>query len=190
VALFLKGLARRISFHFNSVPVRQRACQAWSPAERSARRRSTVLGSRSHSTAGRESVFHAVSLCVRLCVCAYRRPSCLFVIRIVNDSIAHMHPMLAGSLHVASAIGVLRPVLPPSAPHFCAHLDLRNANGLQWPGAVKCRSLCEIHASRTSDSWPSGSRPITKRRSRHSSSADRHVASRGPVGRRCPPSTV
>jgi len=45
-------------------------------------------------------------------------------------------------------------------------------------------------SSRTSDSWPSGSRPIRKRRSRQRNGADRHVASRGPVGRRCPPSTV
>lgn len=77
VALFLKGLARRISFHFNSVPVRQRACQAWSPAEC----RGTEEGRTARQVA---RVFFMLCLCVcSLCVRIYRRPSCLFVIRIV-----------------------------------------------------------------------------------------------------------
>ena len=103
MALFLKGLARRISIHFNSVPVRQRACQAWSRGRVSARRRSSTRYA-GHSTAGRESVFHAVSLCV-ISVCAHtvdRRVSRrAFVIRLTIPA------------HASDARGIpLRPIRP------------------------------------------------------------------------------
>ena len=67
VALFLKGLARRISFHFNSVPVRQRACQAWSPAECRGTEEARRVAQHGRS---RECFSCCVSVC-DLCPCAH-----------------------------------------------------------------------------------------------------------------------
>lgn len=124
VALFLKGLARRISFHFNSVPVRQRACQAWSPAECRGTEEARRVAQHGRS---RECFYHAVSLCViSVPVRIYRRPSCLFV-NVIGvsferlsyiTSVIRSH-MLAGSLHMGHGVLSVRTRLrrPNIRPH-------------------------------------------------------------------------
>jgi len=156
VALFLKGLARRISIHFNSVPVRQRACQGVEPGRVSGKKKVEYsLPGTAHSTARVARVFFMLCLCV-ISVCAHtvdRRVSYVsrFVIRIRLRTIpsthrishpraAHMHPMLAGSLFPAGPRWRVAASYP-SAPHQPRIGDLRNANGAPMRRALKS---CEV----------------------------------------------